>query len=274
MRASSSSLLSARTVALWAGLAAVGAIAAPAACFYPSYTFNEPEAAGGGGGGTPGSSSSNTASVSSGSTASSSASSGSGMGGAASVSSSASGMPCGGVANFACVTEAPAGWTGYFTLYDGPANKDPGCPPAFPQNSYTGDGGLTMPAIVCSQCTCGTPTGQTCTIQQLLGVGPLFVTNKTCAQFMSGTACGYSVPIAADGACNNSMPLTGGKTTCGDPVNNTCPGGSQPCDVGAAVGLTQASGGMCAPSPQNPTKPTARWTTFGHACGYLGATMG
>src|SRR5262245_4513121 len=98
---SSSSLPSAKTIALFVGLAAIGAVAAPAACFYPGYTFNEPESAGGGGGGMSVSASS-TGSSSSSSTSGSSmmSSSSSGMGGASSVSSSASGMACGGMMGY------------------------------------------------------------------------------------------------------------------------------------------------------------------------------
>jgi len=188
-------------------------------------------------------------------------------------SSSASGMPCG-TGNSVCVPEAPSGWSGYFTLYDGPPAMAPGCPTLFPLQSYSGHGGLAAPAAICSPCTCGPPTGQSCTVGTFQGVGPLFVTNKTCAQFMMGPACGLSRTVIADGSCVITSPIPAGLNTCGDLVNNQCPGGNQPCNVGAAVGPAQASGGACPASPQNPSKPPATWTTLGRACGYQGSTLG
>ena len=267
MRASSY-LPSARTIALFAGLAAIGAIAAPAACFYPSYTFNEPESAGGGGGGTPGSSSNKATSSSSGMMSSSS-----GMGGATS-SSSGTGMLCGGMPNHTCVTAAPGGWTGYFALYDGPGVNDPGCPPDFTQDSYTGDGGINAPAIMCSQCTCATPTGQTCNIGPVGQAKGLFISNNTCAAIGMMASCGYFRDVVANGTCFVQLPLPAGSAICSDPVNGQCLGGVEPCNVGVRVDPATATGGTCAASMQSPTKPPATWTTFGHACGYQGVTTG
>jgi hypothetical protein len=189
-------------------------------------------------------------------------------------SSSSSGLPCGGGGTFACVTEAPSGWTGYFTLYDGPAAMDPGCPMDFPQNSYTGDGGLNAPPVTCSACTCSAPTGQTCAIGPVGMAKGLFISNNNCAAQQTMPSCGYFRDIPADGSCFAQLPLPAGSNICADPVNNMCGGGSEPCNVGARVDPATATGGSCTASTQSPTKPPATWTTFGHACGYQGATTG
>lgn len=262
-------------IALWAGLAAIGAVAAPAACFYPGYTFNEPENTGGAGGASTSSGLSSQHSTTSTQTSS-------GMGGSMSNATSSSASGTGGMLNdcmgtadcsnpmcdaYACVSEAPAGWMGYFTVYDGDAANDPGCPKLYPMPSYQGNGGLNAPSVTCSQCTCGAPTGQTCQAMKIANLGELFVSNDTCLQQTQMQAsCGKFIATNTDGACY-SGGVAGGANNCGEPMGMSCPGGGQPCNVGSVFGDPMAVGGGCPPSPQVPNKPPATWSSFGRACG-------
>lgn len=266
-------------LALGAGLAAI----APAACLYPSYTFDAPEPTGSGG-----ASASSATSTPDGSGDSTSPSSGGGQGGAStstSTSTSSTGGSDAGTEDCtngvddngdgkvdcadpacgaaACVSEVPSGWTGYIALYEGDPGKDPGCPAVtFPNQLYTGKAGLTAPPAQCSTCTCGAPVGITCTVP------PLSVATATCAQIQTGSSfCSGDLNEAATGVCNGQDGFLGGQTNCGPPP--TCKG-NQACNGSITLPEAAVTGtGICTASAQSAKVSQASWSTLGRACGNM-----
>src|SRR5689334_5880623 len=125
MRAPSSSAIRV-TACIAAGLLA--AAVAPAACFFPSYTFDRPTDGG----------------VVEG---------GDGEDCTNGVDDNDDGLiDCAdpGCSGYACVSVIPMGWQGYVALYDGPAAKDPGCGGDFPRSVFTGTGSLVNSPAKCS----------------------------------------------------------------------------------------------------------------------------
>jgi hypothetical protein len=228
MRAFSSST---KRLALRVSLGVASVILAPAACLYPTYTFNDPEPDGG-----------TTSSTGSGSASSESCGDSSGA--------------------FACVSEAPEGWSGYYVLFEGPSSDDPGCPPAFPAQDYAGNAELAMPDPACPPCTCAKPTGETCELV------PDIISNATCSFIKQASfICGRQQDLKTDGTCVATKPSAGGLTTCGDPVGMDCSmGGTQPCNGSITVKAATVTGGSCKESQT--AKPFAVTSSkAGLACG-------
>lgn len=226
MRAFSSS---AKRLALRVGLGVASVIVAPAACLYPTYTFNEPEPDG------------------------------------SSMSSTSSGPSesCGdSTGEFACVSDVPEGWSGYYVLFEGPSSDDPGCPPAFPAQDYAGNAELALPDPACPACTCTKPTGETCQLVDDI------ISNATCSFIKQAPLfCGRTQPLKTDGTCVASNPSAGGLTTCGDPVAMSCAmGGMQACNGSITVRAGTVTGGSCTESQT--AKPFAVTSSkAGLACG-------
>lgn len=285
---------------IWIGLGASALLAAPAACLYPSYTFDGPEPTGAGGSTTVSTTSTHTATSTStmtstttgpggaggmgGMTASSTTSGGGAAGGPATTgtgggggaggatASSSSAMPtCNNVdcsdpnckaAGYSCIAAVPLGWQGYFTLYDGPGAQDPGCPMDQPKSAYTGNAGLMSSPAQCS-CTCNPPTGEKCVQPDLI------LTDQTCGNggFCGGTLTG---PTQANVCSDTQMPAhyyLGGQTTCGPNANMTCSSQTgQPCNVSVVAPPATVNSGSCTANPVVTKLPPVSWSAVGEAC--------
>jgi hypothetical protein len=275
------------------GLLAALGVALPAACFYPDYSFNEP--AGDGGSGATTTTGGNGPASGGGPTTSSTgpASGGGGNGGApvggggASSSSSVGGnlgeicnngmdddrdmqVDCedGECVDHACVSAIPAGWTGYYAVYEGPlAVNDPGCPTDYPgggdmmEFEVVANKDLIAPAATCSACTCATPSGQTCT----LSPNELTIDDATC---VNNNTCVGTLPLGpANGTCLAGT-FFDDDTFCGPGGNCTAGGGgTSACNVSASVPAATVSGGTCASSGGTPSVQAAGWQNLARACG-------
>ncbi len=161
-----------------------------------------------------------------------------------------------------CVAPAPAGWTGFFTVYEGPAANFMGCPAEYPTEAFTGNSGLVAAQATCSTCTCGTPTGRTCDLADSIQTGD--------AQCGMATFCSadFTVSMAWNGTCEGMTQLPGGQTTCGMNANMTCSSSTGvACNQSVSMGPATITGGSCTPSTVVPTKGTPTWDTLGVACG-------
>jgi hypothetical protein len=266
------------------GLLAALGVALPAACFYPDYSFNEP--AGDGGSGATTTTGGNGPASGGGPTTSSTgpASGGGGNGGApvggggASSSSSVGGnlgeicnngmdddrdmqVDCedGECTDFSCAPSVPAGWTGYFAVYDGAIN-DPGCPTEYATENFLGNKNLQAPPATCSTCACAAPTGQTC-------VAPTTITIDDAACGANNTCFAEMALGPANGSCFLDFFLAA-DTFCGPGGNCTAGGGGTTnCNVSVSVPAASVTGGMCAASGGTPDIQPLTWSNLGRACG-------
>jgi hypothetical protein len=271
--------MSSRT-ALHLALGLAFAAAVPA-CLFPSYTFTEPEPSGGGGATTTTASSSPTTGTNSTSTGdggsnatttSTTTSTSTGMGSTEDctdgVDNDADGkIDCADsdcTAGYSCHNPVPAGWTGHYALADGTFAALPGnCPGStYPNPFYTGYRSPNAAPPQCSACSCDTVQGATCTVDKI------HVTSATCAEVLGGVAnCYKGVTPIIDGACHN-LGIPGGLKTCGPPdvPTNTCPAGTQVCNLSVYLDDPVVVGGSCTPSSQTPTITPFTWSNAARAC--------
>src|SRR5262249_689709 len=105
----------------------------------------------------------------------------------------------------ACVPVAPSGWTGPYELYDGPGPA-PACGAAYVATPfYTGNDQLVAPPATCT-CSCGAPTGVTCSSVTLTAYRGLACSNPVCASAtlspftctpVDTASCGYPYEFSA-----------------------------------------------------------------------------
>jgi hypothetical protein len=236
-------------IAVWIGLGAAGILAAPAACLYPEYTFDEKEPGGGGRGG-----GGKTEDCANG------------------VDDNGDGLldcedpECGA---FACVPELAEGWTGYFALFEGAPGDDPGCSGGFVATDpppFVGTDGITAPPAACS-CSCGPAQGQECG-----RLDSIVVTMNDAACGSPSARCVGTLEELPDwdGACKGSGFFPGGALTCGSTASATCSTTTgAPCNVSITVTPLAASGGQCAPSLEV-ERPNLTWEKLGRACAAAG----
>lgn len=240
---------------------------APAACFFPDYTFDLTTSSGGSGGtGTTSSTSSSSSTTTSSST---------GTGGEAHVFENC----LNGVDDnddgkidcedpdcqaYECVDPVPTGWgtPGYVALYEGAsAPTPPDCPDDMPMEVYQGNATLNVQPAICSPCGCAAPIGQDCQLLTDLepppgksGIQPMQVSNQPCGQGATQLNT-LTVPNPWGGACYHDEILPGGQQCLGAPCNRSVNSAS-PTVVG----------GTCAPTGGSPTKPAAQWASRALAC--------
>lgn len=169
-------------------------------------------------------------------------------------------------ADFTCVSSVPAGWTGYFQIFQGLPADDPGCSPEYPNDAYAGNFNLNAPPANCNACLCGMPQGETCSPPSTINVLdcacggtptvplPLTMPNGwtgTCASALDGMGQGYYYP---------------GNSNCG-------PDMAQPCNQAVTAPAPTVTGGFCASSGGGGMVPMAHWDGFARACNGA-STMG
>jgi hypothetical protein len=202
------------------------------------------------------------------------------MGGTGTTSSStSSGDPCTEAdcsnpncqSTYSCVASAPAGWTGYFALYDGPPAGDPGCGGPYPTSAFLGNNQLTAPQASCSTCTCAAPQGSTCETNGPVDPDPMYP--NTLDIIETGDApCGNNpncvgplqAPIGWNGACYGPNGFLGSQT-CG--AGSDCTNGTGACSVSVRANALKVTGGSCVPSQEMPNVPQISWGVAGEACG-------
>ncbi|MDI1430349.1 hypothetical protein [Polyangium sorediatum] len=235
-------------VASWLLVAGIGVVAMPAACLYPAYTFDEPEPSGSGGSGGQGGQGGE---------------GGDGMGGQGGVPGAEDCLngtdddgdtlvdcaddDC--TPGFSCVPEAPVGWEGFAALFEGAEAQEPSCSGAFASNTYTGNHTLLTPPHTCSACTCGSPTGQTCTLPTTITLS-----DKPCGQ-VAGISNPFNPPQNWTGACSAQS---------GYALEQVC--GGAPCNPSVSAPKPTIVGGSCDPAGGVANKPLESWAFLGKAC--------
>jgi hypothetical protein len=255
--------------ARWIAVAAVGAAwiaIAPAACFFPDYTFDLTTSSGGSGGtGTT---------ISTTSSSSTTTSSSTGTGGELHVFEDCQN----GVDDnddgkidcedpdcqaYECVDPIPAGWEtpGYVALYEGFASQTPpDCPTDMPTEVYEGNATLNAQPALCSPCGCAAPTGQDCQLLTDLdtatkpGIQAMQVSNQPCGQTATQINT-LTVPNPWGGACYHDESFPGGQSCLGAPCNQS---------VNSAA--PTVTGGTCMATGGSPTKPPVQWSSRALAC--------
>ncbi len=253
--------------ALAATLALVGA------CFYPDYSFDEAEPTGtGSGGATSSSSGGGDTTTTTSSTTSTTSTGGAGGGGGPPVEDCFDGADNDGdtLADCAdpdcapdaeCVDPIPVGWgtLGHVALFQGVEGSNPACPAAMPDTAFTGTNALSASPAICSACTCGAPSGQSCALatdldSNVAGLQPIQVKNLPCGQNATALSV-LTVPAGWDGSCFQAENLAAGQT---------CAGAD--CNASATSSLPSVSGGSCTPGGGVPTLPAPTWAIEGKAC--------
>ncbi|MGK3964147.1 hypothetical protein WMF01_26575 [Sorangium sp. So ce1667] len=230
-------------LAAWLGLCASLALAAPAACLYPEYTFDEPEPSGSGGSSSSGDGAEDCANGAD--------DDGDGLVDCADPA-------CG---DFVCTTAVPEGWSGYFALFDGEPAMDPGCPAGFAAGPpFVGNRGLSAPPAACA-CSCGPAQGQEC------GSLKISVSDSPCG---ASWDCAWDLqPIAdwASGECAGPDGVFGGGVAC-EPGGGGCDARPEahPCVASVSAEAIVATGGSCAPRPVQIQRQDPTWTGLGRAC--------
>jgi hypothetical protein len=274
-------------------LAVIAAGAAlPAACFYPTYTFDlaEPTGAGGGGsttsgaggaGGVGGSTVTSTTSAG-GAGGSTTATTGSGAQGGGGSGGSGGGSCLGGadnnacadpacMANYECVPLPPTGWANYgiAALYaSSPMDEPVGCTGDDPTDDYDGNSGLSFDPDVCSACSCGAPSGMTCSPTGL-GLAPdqaIQIADATCVLPQASSLSLVTVQDACTGVCFQGGAAIPGGDMCGNPAS--------PCNQSARVTLPTISGGTCGAGGGTASATPVTWNTAVRACNRKGMSLG
>lgn len=262
--------VSRRILALTAAGAA-SMLLAPAACLFPSYTFDLSSSSASGSGGTGGAASATSTSTTHTSTATGT---GTGTGGSPMMEDCLNGIDDNGdgkvdcedpqcMADYECVDPPPTGWgtPGYVALYDGDSSlMPPDCFPDMPTKGYTGNAALKPQPPMCSACGCAPATGQDCQLTTDLdpfkvGIQAMQVSNAGC--LMSATQLStLTVPDPPwGGACYHSEALAGGQL---------CNGA--PCNTSVSSSLPSVTGGTCLPTGGVASKPTPTWARSALAC--------
>ncbi|WP_437320650.1 hypothetical protein [Sorangium sp. So ce385] len=227
------------------GLGAAGVVAAPAACLYPDYTFDEPEPSGSTGTG--------------GDAGAEDCSNGADDDGDGRVD--CADPACG---DFVCTTAVPEGWSGYFALFDGEPARDPGCPDAFAAGEpFIGNRGLSATPASCT-CSCGPVQGQRCAALENIEIS---VSDAPCD---SPWVCAWNlepIPGWMRDQCAGPDGVFGGGVAC-EPAEDLCDASleAHPCVVSVSAGALGATGGSCTPNPVQIDAPPPRWTGLGRAC--------
>jgi hypothetical protein len=167
----------------------------------------------------------------------------------------------GGTGTCSCFGPPPAGWTGYFALYDGPDAQRPSCGGAFPTLMFRGNAAISAPPPKCSPCTCSPPEGQTCAASST----PLYTGDAPCGASIS---CETVLPAATgwDGSCDGSTSYApGGRSGCG----SGCAGGTVACNQQVTANKLLFGAGACTASKQTPISTPASWARVGEACAPL-----
>ena len=175
------------------------------------------------------------------------------------------------------MSSAPAGWTGFYRLYDGTTSA-PGCDATWPTTVYDGNAMINAPPDTCN-CTCGNPSGEKCAVG---GAADPNHSGYLDEITILDAACGGQVVCSGalevlptwNGTCYGPDGYNAGQTNCG-PNSNTCVTvGSGPCNVSIQAAQLTVTGGSCAPTSTVPTPVPTKitWGEFGEACG--GVTPG
>jgi len=162
---------------------------------------------------------------------------------------------------FECAPALPVGWgaIGYAAVYQGSSQTLPACPVYADDIAYEGGASLDVGNASCTACSCGTPTGQSCTLTVDLdgprvGFQPLQVSNKPCGQ--AGTDLStLTVPDPWGGGCFQQDTLPAGATCTGDP-----------CNTSVNSGAPTVGGGSCNPGGGTPQLDTPSFSLAARAC--------
>jgi hypothetical protein len=138
---------------------------------------------------------------------------------------------------YLCVDEAPTGWSGPYAAHV--AATAAACPASAPNEALGGgSGALDVPSANCLQCTCGTPTGVSCSIPSVLHY------NETGCDQLEG-----SFAPATTLQCDTHVSFGA-------------------VDAVRGLDTSAASGGMCAPAGGGiDNLPTATFATEARLCG-------
>ena len=155
-----------------------------------------------------------------------------------------------------CSTSAPAGWTGPVELYVAPVAQGapPSCGTGFGATpTFDGNAMLTAPQAMCSTCSCGAVTGESCD-------GPVmtFYIDSSCqnpagtqtvTSMCQPTTFAQSVTVAAPVAAGGTCAATGGMATTIPPVWGQV---ARACAPTSTPEGSCTAGQVCAPAPAAP----------------------
>jgi hypothetical protein len=155
-------------------------------------------------------------------------------------------------AGYTCSAPLPSGWTGPVVYYEGPAAGAPGCNASggYPQPAQTASSGFNAGSPTCPTCSCGSPSGMSCSAE---------------AVFFDGPSCGGS-------GCWGGSPAycNGGLITVGSACKpqSMCSDATGLVPTSAVFTNAQASGGTCTSSFTGTENiPTPTFTNTVRACG-------
>jgi hypothetical protein len=157
----------------------------------------------------------------------------------------------------ACIAAAPAGWTGYAALYDGPTAGAPSCAAPLSTMLAPGNAELTAAPATCTPCTCGPSNGVACAA----GGGAAVISAPAFARL--GIGCASQTTVAGGCTADVCQPRPIAPFATGLCIRQAgdqpCPGGTPYTDrhvffagVDDTRGCTACacgapSGGSCAP---------------------------
>lgn len=160
-----------------------------------------------------------------------------------------------------CVDAFPLGWAnnGYVALFRGSPLSDPPCPAGALLAVHSGNGSLQNTAASCSACDCDDPAWGGCELTDYnpgtSGIQGIRARDVPCSTSIATNLDELTVPAGWNGSCNGPDFAPGG---------GACPGTS--CNQSVQAQLARPVNGTCAPLGGEPNGGDPTWGEGVKAC--------
>ncbi|MBI5533631.1 MAG: hypothetical protein HY898_13005 [Deltaproteobacteria bacterium] len=151
---------------------------------------------------------------------------------------------------FKCTPPPPAGWQGYFQLYEGTAANLPSCGSPFSTLAVAAGRDPVFSPATCTNCSCGNPTGIQCGEPDII-----IWQDATCSSPYGWEWGGSNPPLTPHNQCVPKTLTYGDAGGMGPPASVSL----DPAQPVLGTGSCTASGGIA-------TKPTPNWSFVAQAC--------
>ena len=148
----------------------------------------------------------------------------------------------------ACVDPAPAGFSGPVALFMGPAGSLPECPAGLSE-LYLGGANPSFEPSGCTGCTCGAPSGESCSISVT------YYQSSTCSTYASSGSVSSSCSATYSGTVGSvqvSASPTGNCAPGPTPTPTLSPAAfadeARACGIASGTPATCEAGGVCSPA--------------------------